>query len=80
MHFSVSIEFWGDKNDYLRYGSKWDDIMNKNNQQEFAKLVNKLIDDLNYEISHNHNRISNFNQLINSSECVFDDNLASENI
>ena len=28
MHFSVSIEFWGDKNDYLRYGSKWDDIMN----------------------------------------------------
>ena len=52
-----------------------------NSKQKIAELNNqkyndnqKLIDDLNYEISHNHNRISNFNQLINSSECVFDDN------
>jgi sulfatase maturation enzyme AslB (radical SAM superfamily) len=26
--FLVSIEFWGEKNNYLRYGSNWDDIMN----------------------------------------------------
>ena len=52
-----------------------------NSKQKITELNNqkyndnqKLIDDLNYEISHNHNRISNFNQLINSSECVFDDN------
>jgi len=27
MHFIVSIEFWGEKNNYLRYGSDWNDIM-----------------------------------------------------
>ena len=26
--FLVSIEFWGAKNDYLRYGSKWNVILN----------------------------------------------------
>ena len=25
--FNVSIEFWGEKNDYLRYGSNWSDII-----------------------------------------------------
>ena len=28
VNFLVSIEFWGEKNDYLRYGSKWQDIVN----------------------------------------------------
>jgi len=29
--FFVSIEFWGEKNDYLRHGSKWQDIVNNVN-------------------------------------------------
>jgi hypothetical protein len=28
VNFLVSIEFWGEKNDYLRHGSKWQDIVN----------------------------------------------------
>ena len=36
VQMSVSIEFWGEMNDYLRYGSKWDVVLG--NAHRFAEV------------------------------------------
>jgi len=38
VQMNVSIEFWGELNDYLRYGSKWDVVLS--NAHRFAEVCN----------------------------------------
>ena len=70
VHMNVSIEFWGEKNNYLRFPSKWETIMN--NVEKFKKFSNVIV---NYHPTLNALNIGYMLDIINKVDNVSLDNL-----
>ena len=61
---NVSIEFWGEKNNYLRFPSKWERIMA--NVQKFKSFDNCTV---NYQSTTNALNVGYMLEIIDNADC-----------
>ena len=64
VHMNVSIEFWGEKNNYLRFPSKWERIME--NVQKFKSFDNCIV---NYHSTTNALNVGYMLEIIDNADC-----------
>jgi len=64
IHMNVSIEFWGDINNYLRFPSKWDRIMD--NVKKFKSFDNCIV---NYHATINALNVGYMLEIIDNADC-----------
>ena len=64
VHMNVSIEFWGEKNNYLRFPSKWERIMS--NVQKFKSFDNC---EVNYHATINALNVGYMLEIIDNADC-----------
>ena len=64
IHMNVSIEFWGEKNNYLRFPSKWERIMA--NVQKFKSFDNCIV---NYHSTLNALNVGYMLEIIDNADC-----------